>query len=245
MLLYALRCTVMPTRKIRPPLPGSLPTGASWAPTFDPDELLGADACVCRPGFALGTSGLGTWLEQFRSHPAARNTLVVFLSPRGYPLGEHRQVGRIVPDLYGGVCSWRGGGAFPTAWEHPPYSGAGLAGRSFADNLRVARLACRGTADGGHSLLPLARWEQFAVREAAVLTTGPDQWALRTPAWHLVASGAGDAQSVELYAKPGDRYEVNDVFIRAPEIAAGLAQEFAGEHARLRPRSSADWIRRW
>ncbi len=41
---------------------------------------------------------------------------------------------------------------------------------------------------GGHSLLPLARWEQSAVREAAVLTAGPDHWALRTPAWHLLVT---------------------------------------------------------
>jgi hypothetical protein len=58
-----------------------------------------------------------------------------------------------------------------------------------------------------------------------VLTAGPDHWALRTPAWHLLASGAGDAPRVELYAKPGDRYEVNDVAIRAPEIVAGLGQQ--------------------
>ena len=221
---YALRAQYADEED--PPPPAWLtPDWRELGADLDPDELLGLMHAYAGQ-VSLWDECLGTWLEQFRSHPAARNTLVVFLSPRGYPLGEHRQVGRIVPDLYGESVQLAWWWRFPDGLGAPARTPALVLPADLSPTISEWLdwpVAARPT--GGHSLLPLARWEQFAVREAAVLTTGPDQWALRTPAWHLVASGAGDAQSVELYAKPGDRYEVNDVFIRAPEIAAGLAQE--------------------
>jgi arylsulfatase A-like enzyme len=192
---------------------------------IEPDELLGLVHAYAGQ-VSLWEACLGTWLDEFRTHPAAANTLLVFLSPRGYPLAEHRQIGRIAPDLYNESVQLAWWWRFPDGLGAPARTPALVLPADLSPTIGEWLgwpAAARST--GGHSLLPVARWEQSAVREAAVLTTGPDQWALRTPAWHLLASGDGDAQRVELYAKPGDRYEVNDVAIRAPEIAAGLGQE--------------------
>jgi arylsulfatase A-like enzyme len=192
---------------------------------IDPDELLGL-AHAYAGQVSLWDACLESWLEGFRAHPTAGNTLVVFLSPRGYPLGEHRQVGRIGPDLYSEsvqlACWWR----FPDGLGAPARTSALVLPADLSPTIaHWLDWPAAARATGGHSLLPLARWEQSAVREAAVLTAGPEHWALRTPAWHLVANGADDSAPIELYAKPSDRYEVNDVAIRAPEIAAGLSQQ--------------------
>jgi hypothetical protein len=48
--------------------------------------------------------------------------------------------------------------------------------------------------------------------------------ALRTPAWLLRTPDEGPA---ELYAKPGDRWEVNEVANLCPEVAAGLQAALA------------------
>ncbi|HEX4144919.1 MAG TPA: sulfatase-like hydrolase/transferase [Pirellulales bacterium] len=208
------------------------PEWQELAGEIDPDELLGLMHAYAGQ-VSLWDAGLGTWLDEFRAHPAARNTLLVFLSPRGYPLAEHRQIGRIVPDLYSESVQLAWWWRFPDGLGAPARTSALALPADLSPTIAqwLDWPAARPT--GGHSLLPLARWEQSAVREAAVLTAGTDRWALRTPAWHLIASGADDAQKVELYAKPGDRYEVNDVAIRAPEIAAGLSQQLQ------RARSSA------
>jgi arylsulfatase A-like enzyme len=221
---YALRAQYADEEDPAPPA-WLAPEWRELGGEIDPDELLGLVHAYAGQ-VSLWDACLGTWLDEFRAHPAARDTLVVFLSPRGYPLGEHRHVGRIAPDLYGEsvqlVWWWR----FPDGLGAPARTQALVLPADLSPTIAQWLdwpAAARPT--GGHSLLPVARWDQSAVREAAVLTAGPDHWALRTPAWHLLASGAGDAPRVELYAKPGDRYEVNDVAIRAPEIVAGLGQQ--------------------
>ena len=69
----------------------------------------------------------------------------------------------------------------------------------------------------GHSLLPLARGETERVRDYAVsgLQVGADvEWALRTPEFSFLLPLRTTAERVrgaQLYVKPDDRWEVNDV----------------------------------
>jgi arylsulfatase A-like enzyme len=208
-----------------PPPPAWLaPQWRQYRDEIDPDELLGLMHAYAGQ-ISLWDACLGSWLDQFRAHPAARDTLLVLLSPRGYPLGEHQQVGRIAPDLYNESVQLTWWWRFPDGLGAPARTSALVLPADLSPTIGQWLNWPDTAAPSGHSLLPLARWEQSATRQAAVLTAGPEHWALRTPAWHLLAMGSGDSQQVELYAKPGDRYEVNDVAIRAPEIAAGLSQQ--------------------
>ncbi len=72
--------------------------------------------------------------------------------------------------------------------------------------------------DHGHSLVPFLRGEEAIIREYACagLQVGMRvEWALRTPQWGFVLPLQGEvedaARSPQLYAKPEDRWEVNDV----------------------------------
>ncbi|HLJ92983.1 MAG TPA: sulfatase-like hydrolase/transferase [Gemmataceae bacterium] len=69
----------------------------------------------------------------------------------------------------------------------------------------------------GQSLLPLVRGQKDQIREYACteLATGQaTEWALRTPQWAYLLAGSCSADAAaesELYVKPDDRLEVNNV----------------------------------
>ena len=229
---YALRAQYADEED--PPPPDWLaPEWRRLSGDVDPDELLGL-AQAYAGQVSLWDACLGSWLEEFRASALARNTLLVFLSPRGYPLGEHRHVGRVAPDLYSESVQMAWWWRFPDGLGAPARTPALVLpadlSPTLAEWLFWPSAASRG---GGHSLLPLARWEPSTLREAAVLSAGAERWGLRTPAWHLITSGSGEHERVELYAKPADRYEVNDVAQRAPEIVAGLVDQL--QRARSQP----------
>jgi hypothetical protein len=73
-------------------------------------------------------------------------------------------------------------------------------------------------AGDASSLHPLVRGEVDALRDR-LLMVGPHDRAIRTSAWHLRQPLTGAA---ELYAKPSDRWEVNEVANLLPAVAEGL-----------------------
>ena len=83
----------------------------------------------------------------------------------------------------------------------------------------------------GHSLLPIVRGEHEGWRNRAFVVGAGQQRGFRTPAWYLRAPGklalAGSrepARAVELYVKPDDRWEINDVADRCPEVVELLTE---------------------
>jgi arylsulfatase A-like enzyme len=60
-------------------------------------------------------------------------------------------------------------------------------------------------------------WPPLAVARQA------EQWALRTPAWHACLAARSSADR-RLYLKPDDRWEVNDVADRCPEVIEHFAE---------------------
>src|SRR5262249_23317739 len=81
----------------------------------------------------------------------------------------------------------------------------------------------------GRSLLPLLRGEAESVRDYACsgLHVGDGvEWALRSPEWAFllpVRPHADDPdRRPQLYVKPDDRWEVNDVVQHHPEVAGGV-----------------------
>ncbi len=90
----------------------------------------------------------------------------------------------------------------------------------------------------GHDLLPLIRGEQAKVRDYACLGMDAEEFAIRTPRWHLTLPVEFDPEEPrrpELYRKPEDRWDQNDLAAENPDVA---------EHLELVLRRFADAIGR-
>lgn len=168
-------------------------------------------------------AGVVSWLDellgQLRQALEARQLLeeVLWLvtSPCGLALGEHGVVGDCRPWLHEEVVH------VPLLLRLP---GAAQAGRRFftltqpldllptlADWLQVPL-----PASHGQSLLRLVRDEQESLRPYAVCGRrlgSACEWLLRAPHWAFLLPGPGsEAERLpQLYRKPEDRWEVNDL----------------------------------
>jgi arylsulfatase A-like enzyme len=213
---------------------------------IDPDELLGmvhayaAQVTVLDECFELF---FNTFLESRR----AEDTLLVFTSPRGYPLGEHRRIGAVDPALYGEALRT------PLLLRFP--DGAGAAHRAqaivqppdlFATLAEWMNLAHDPSPTWGRSLAPLMQGDPWP-RDRA-LAVDNHQRAIRTPAWFLRQSTfPEDSPQVELYVKPDDQWEINEVSDRVPAVVEELTAALdhleqavqANDEARLTPLSEA------
>lgn len=194
---------------------------------YDPDELLGI--CQAYAGqVSLLDLALGGLLELVRGGPLASNTLLAATSARGFPLGEHRRVGPVDDALYGELVQ--------APWLLRLPDGLGAMDRSQAlvqpadlfatllDGLQIARPAPCGS---GQSVLPLLRGDRERLRDHACIVGSQGERGLRTPAWYLRRPGRpaeGELPRAELYAKPDDRWEVNDVADRCPAATEALEQ---------------------
>jgi arylsulfatase A-like enzyme len=189
---------------------------------YDPDELLGVTQSYAGQVLLLDTC-LGALWEFLDSSPAGRDTLVILLSARGFPLGEHRYIGGCGGGLYGELVH------VPLMLRLPDRAGA--AGRSqalvhpidlWATLLDWWEVRAIPEAPGADSLLPLVRDAAPAPRDRLCLTDGAHEEAIRTPAWYL-----RDAGSLELFAKPDDRWEANDVADRCAQVIDPLRSAFS------------------
>jgi hypothetical protein len=199
--------------------PPEFVTPPQEATVDEPDELLRyraayaaqalvLDACVEALLTALADSGLD------------EETLVVLVGCRGFALGEHGMVGGGVQSLYSEMlhvpCLVR-----PPGTESPPP--------------RIDRLAQPGELyslirnwfgpDGGTAadersgkLAPV--WATSPPLPYVMVAGAEGEHVLRTPAWMLRRRPGTDPMDdgVELYAKPFDRWEANEVSARRPDI---------------------------
>jgi arylsulfatase A-like enzyme len=211
----------------------------------DPDELQGW-LWAYAGQVALLDWCLGPLIERCRT--AADPTLLIVMGARGYPLGEHghwgdsaqvlhtdrlhvpllmtcpRAMGGAVRDqhltqpvhVYATLCDWFG---IPT----PTF----LHSKSL-----LSVLVDEDPGDGSHndrsSDLPLA------------YSCLSDYWTLRTPAWNACFSprdgvadwSASEASRCQLYLKPDDRYDVNNVADRCEPVVRAF-RALGGEVMRL------------
>jgi arylsulfatase A-like enzyme len=202
----------------------AVPPELTLSENYDPDERLGyryayggqamlVDLCVEALLDALAETGL------------ADRTLVSLCGGRGFPLGEHRRVGFCDAALYEELIH--------VPWLlRVPGSRHGLSRSShlvqpadlFATLVEWCELA--GPLPplwSARSVLGI--FEDSWQPRDRVCVASPDGFAgqrgIRTPAWYLrEAVGAAP----ELYAKPDDRFEVNDVAMRCQGEAELLAQ---------------------
>jgi hypothetical protein len=214
-----------PTRDVRPP---------SDALVADPDEALGSRIAYAAQTAVLDEC-LGAMLDEVRRELLATSQLTTLLvGVRGFALGEHGRVGADVRSTYGELthlpCLWSDGetslGASRCNWLAQPQE---LGQRLLAWTERATVAASR--------------------LEQAVSCGPRGELALRTREWMLrvppdaggedlgAASGetkADDTRTPQLFVRPDDRWEFNDVASLRPaeveEFLASLAAESAAAH---------------
>ncbi len=169
---------------------------------------------------------LGTLFEALRRTGRADDSLLIFTADQGEPLGEHGYVRRFRPWLYEELVHT------PLIVRMPGARFGGGRHQAIVQpvDLLPTVLGALGVPEPeglhGRDLLPLVRGEQTKIREYACMGMDTEEFALRTHLWHLVVPMAGDPddppRGVELYRKPEDRWDQNDVVEQYPEVAEHL-----------------------
>jgi arylsulfatase A-like enzyme len=193
---------------------------------FDRDDLLLWERLRCTYAGAVSylDAGLGLLLDELRAGGRLDDLLVVVTSDRGLALGEHGIVGDCRPWLHDEVVH------VPLVMRQPQAADAGR--RIFAltqpVDLAATLLACFDVgcaALDGRNLLPLLRAEVETVRQHSLSRWsigGEEEWALRTSDWALLLPLNQEARPMQLYAKPEDRWELNNVVQHHLELAEEL-----------------------
>jgi len=189
---------------------------------FDPDERWGYALAYAAQVSALDAC-LDHFFERLRETPPLDRTLLMLCGVRGYPLGEHRRVGPIDGSLYGETLHvpWiaRLPGMLGAMERSARLVGPGDFGAS------LARLLEHDGPPSGASALEVLCGARLAEHERLVFQSSSGESALRTPEWFLRCVPSGeDAEEVrrELYVKPDDRWEVNDVRDRCVDVVEEL-----------------------
>jgi arylsulfatase A-like enzyme len=169
-------------------------------------------------------SAIGALLDELEERELDEEVLVLVTTDHGYPLGEHGIVGLARPWLHDELIH------LPLLLRLPSRAMAGQrvaaltqAVDLFPTLLDVFDLAA--PSSHGYSLLPLAHGEKESVRQHLYCTLrleDREEWAVRTPDWSflLPVAGPDDPPRVpQLYIKPEDRWEVNNVVQHQLELA--------------------------
>jgi arylsulfatase A-like enzyme len=169
---------------------------------------------------------LGVLFEALKAQGRLDDTMVVFNGDQGEPLGEHGFVRRPRPCLYEELAHT------PLIVRMPGGKHGG--GRHQALVQTVDLLPTILSALGlpplesvhGHDLLPLIRAERTKLRDYACSGMDGVEYAIRTHLWHLVVPIDPDPddppRGPELYRKPEDRWDQNDIAAEHPEVAEHL-----------------------
>lgn len=220
---------------------GIVPPRIVLPPNFDPDQLL-AMAQAYAGQITLLDEHVGHFLECLRDSSLASNTLLVVMSARGMPLGEHRRVGAWDEALHGELVH------IPWLMRFPDGLGALNRSQTLAQPADLPLtlldwwgLEGQGMSTAARSLLPVVRGDQLSLRDRVCIQNRHGERGVRTAKWFLRQSGKQDAPGDPLremthsdeaglrrwlYAKPDDRFEVNELSARCQEIGDSLAQAY-------------------
>jgi hypothetical protein len=176
---------------------------------------------------------LGQLFEELRRHDLYDSLMIIVTSDRGFPLGEHGLVGDSRPWLYEELVHV----LLIIRMPHGVAGGGRIGALTQPVDLMPTLLEAFGLTSvdcHGSSLLPLIRGEQERVRDFAcsgLEIGGEMEHSLRTPDWALLLpedSGSGDLRPPlrdrQLYVKPDDRWEVNNVLQHHLELGDQLEQ---------------------
>lgn len=194
------------------------------------DVIDEAELLRLRRTYAGSVTLLDTWLgrlfDALRRLGRLDDTLIVFTADQGEPLGEHGYVRRFRPWLYEELIHT------PLIVRMPGGQFGGSRRQALVqtvDLLPTILSALDLPADveaHGHDLLPLVRGEQVKVRDYACLGMDVEEFAIRTREWHLILPIEPDPddppRSPELYRKPEDRWDQNNLAEVHPDVAEHL-----------------------
>jgi arylsulfatase A-like enzyme len=169
---------------------------------------------------------LGTLFDALKAQGRSDDTLVLFTSDQGEPLGEHGYIRRFRPWLYEELVHT------PLIVRMPGGRFGGTRHQAIVQTVDLlptvlAALGLRRPEQvQGHDLLPLIRGEQTKVRDYACMGMDVEEFAIRTHNWHLIVpidqEPDDPPRRPELYRKPEDRWDQNDVAEQFPEVADQL-----------------------
>jgi arylsulfatase A-like enzyme len=186
-------------------------------PGYDPDDLLIYTQAYAGQVALLDTC-LGGFLQVLDEGSQAQRTLLAVTAARGFPMGEHLRLGPCDEALHGELVH------VPLLLRFPDRLGASARSQALVEPSDLWRTlldwwpkASVPPSPTAVSLLPLVRNERIATRERLVIAGAERERAIRTPAWYL-----RKAETPELYVKPDDFWEVNDVANRCQEVVECL-----------------------
>jgi hypothetical protein len=190
---------------------------------YDPDELVPITQAYAAQVLAIDEC-LEPLLETLTEQGLTERTLVVLTSPRGCVLGQHRHVGPVAEVLLEDLLHVPLLVRYPNQ-EHAAEREPGLL--EPRDLYALLQSSGEWTPQQRDRLLMVAAAER----------------AFRTPAWHVRLLGTAPVSEdtpAELYAKPDDRYEVNDVAARCQSIVGELVVVADETAAALRENREAE-----
>jgi arylsulfatase A-like enzyme len=173
---------------------------------------------------------VGRLVDELRDTGQLDELLICVTARCGMPLGEHNLVGTERPWLHDEYVH------VPLIVRFPHAETAGVRIPTLTQSIDLmptlqAHLGLTEPAPEGQSLWPLIRGEVEQIRQYAVSALrmgGGEEWLLRTPERALVLPiqvPDGDRpRQCQLYVKPDDRWEANDLSSRHEEEAEQLRQ---------------------
>jgi arylsulfatase A-like enzyme len=191
--------------------------------SFDPDELLGIVHAYAGQ-VALADMCLGMLLNALEASSQASETMFIVASSRGYPLGEHRRVGPCDQALYGELLH------VPLLVRFPRREFALQRAQTILQPNEIHSLVREVCGSGEDSdARPSQLWQELRGEQPPAPRTAyafaAQQRAVRTSAWFLRELQSDNGRHYELFAKPDDRWEANEVSSRCGEIVELLAAQ--------------------
>ena len=213
------------------------PNPSTVAPNLAVDRLAQADdifAETCRYAAQVMTlDSLLAPLCDLLDTGAASECLLVVLGTRGFPLGEHGQLGGVDGRLYSEQLH------VPLLMRLP--AGEGALSRILhlvqpADLPATILGALDAGGDSPRDGLDFSRLLQdmhTPWRSFSLATSVGQSRSIRTAAWYLRSAKVGPDPISELFVKPDDRWEANNIASLCPEIVADLSAVALTERERL------------
>jgi arylsulfatase A-like enzyme len=174
---------------------------------------------------SLLDTALGELIESLGHSGRLDDTLIVFTSDQGEPLGEHGYVRRYRPWLYSELVHT------PLILRLPKAKHGGMRHQAIVQSVDLLPTILEALGvpvpEGvhGHDLLPLVRGERTKVRDYACLGMDAAEFAIRTHLWNLILPveiDPEDPRAPELYRKPEDRWDQDDVANQNRDVADQL-----------------------
>ncbi len=190
---------------------------------LDPDELLGWQQAALAQ-VMLVDDCLGVFLDQLDQVSQDGETLLWVAASRGCGLGEHRQIG-IGKQLYSEAIHVPLMARFPNQAEYRSRR-TGRSG-SLVDIRMLSEIVAAWQSEDEPQIESLLNGVDRILPdcESELISMTNDEFEMiQTHAWKLMRSASG---KTELFAKPDDRWDINDVSDRCPGIVEKMKKLLA------------------